>query len=64
MTKTLVKSAKLSVEDGDTDVAVRDVRRAVSMLDRAARKGIIHPNNAARRKSRLMARLNTLGEKA
>jgi small subunit ribosomal protein S20 len=30
------------------------------MLDRAARKGIIHPNNAARRKSRLMAKFNKL----
>jgi ribosomal protein S20 len=28
------------------------------MLDRTAGKGIIHPNNAARRKSRLMAKYN------
>ena len=31
---------------------------AISSLDRAAGKGILHPNNAARRKSRLMQRLN------
>ncbi|HAH00405.1 MAG TPA: 30S ribosomal protein S20, partial [Ktedonobacter sp.] len=31
---------------------------AVSELDRAAKKGVIHPNNAARRKSRLMKQLN------
>jgi small subunit ribosomal protein S20 len=31
---------------------------AVSALDRAAAKGVLHPNNAARRKSRLMKRLN------
>ena len=31
---------------------------AISSLDRAAKKGVIHPNNAARRKSRLMKRLN------
>src|SRR5918912_1834167 len=30
---------------------------AVSALDRAASKGVLHPNNAARRKSRLMKRL-------
>ena len=31
---------------------------AISSLDKAAEKGIIHPNNAARRKSRLMKKLN------
>ena len=38
-----------------------NVLRAIRELDRAARKGIIHPNNAARRKSRLMKRVNALG---
>jgi hypothetical protein len=34
------------------------VTAAISALDKAAEKGIIHPNNAARRKSRLMAKVN------
>src|SRR5919199_3349923 len=34
---------------------------AVSALDRAASKGVLHPNNAARRKSRLMKRLKAAG---
>ena len=34
------------------------VEAAISALDRAASKGIIHPNNAARRKSRLMTKVN------
>jgi small subunit ribosomal protein S20 len=34
------------------------VRQAISALDRAVTKGVLHRNNAARRKSRLMARLN------
>jgi small subunit ribosomal protein S20 len=34
------------------------VRLAAAALDKAAQKGIIHQNNAARRKSRLMQRLN------
>jgi small subunit ribosomal protein S20 len=34
------------------------VRKAISELDRAAKKGVIHKNNAARRKSRLMKQLN------
>jgi len=40
------------------EVAEEAVRAAVSELDRAAKKGVIHKNNAARRKSRLMKQLN------
>ncbi len=45
--------------DGDTAAALAE---AMSALDRAARVGAIHPNNAARRKSRLAVRLNALAE--
>jgi small subunit ribosomal protein S20 len=31
---------------------------AISSIDRAAKKGVIHPNKAARLKSRLMKRVN------
>ncbi|MBV9691030.1 MAG: 30S ribosomal protein S20 [Ktedonobacteraceae bacterium] len=41
-----------------TEAATEAVRVAASALDRAARKGVIHRNNAARRKSRLMKHLN------
>ena len=41
--------------DGDGPEAVT---AAISALDKAAEKGIIHPNNAARRKSRLMTKVN------
>jgi small subunit ribosomal protein S20 len=34
------------------------IREAISELDRAVSKGVLHRNNAARRKSRLMARLH------
>jgi small subunit ribosomal protein S20 len=40
------------------DESLAAVTEAISQLDRAASKGVIHPNNAARRKSRLMKRLN------
>jgi len=56
--RTLVKKAELTIRDGDMDAAQDAVVRAVSMLDRTAGKGIIHRNNAARRKSRLMAKYN------
>lgn len=49
---------------GDVDAAATAVANAVSMLDRSAVKGIIHPNNAARRKSRLMAKYNEMGQTA
>lgn len=56
--KTLVQHATniaLGREDGDGAAAVT---AAVSALDKAASKGILHPNNAARRKSRLLAKAN------
>ncbi|HEV2527885.1 MAG TPA: 30S ribosomal protein S20 [Thermomicrobiales bacterium] len=56
--RTLVKKAVLAVQNEDEETATSAVGRAVSMLDRTARKGIIHRNNAARRKSRLMAKYN------
>jgi small subunit ribosomal protein S20 len=56
--KTLVQQASdiaLGRSDGDGPGAVT---AAISALDKAAEKGILHPNNAARRKSRLMAKVN------
>jgi small subunit ribosomal protein S20 len=59
-TKTLVQQAA-SVAIGRTDGDEAEaVAAAVSALDKAAEKGIIHPNNAARRKSRLMAKVNAV----
>ncbi len=59
--RTSVKKAELAIRAGDQVVAQTAVSDAISMLDRVAGKGIIHKNNAARRKSRLMAKYNTLG---
>jgi small subunit ribosomal protein S20 len=56
-TRTFVKKARSSIAS-NLDGAQTDIIAAVSALDRAARKGVIHPNNAARRKSRLMKRYN------
>lgn len=56
--KTLVQNASeiaLGRSDGNGPEAVT---AAISALDKAAQKGIIHPNNAARRKQRLMAKVN------
>ncbi len=60
--KTQVKNALLTAEGGDAEATQKAVAAAASALDRAAKVGAIHPNNAARRKSRLMLRANaTLG---
>lgn len=57
--RTMVKKAELVIADGgDKDAANEAVTKAVSMLDRARSKNVIHRNNAARRKSRLMAKFN------
>jgi len=40
------------------EAAQNTVRAAISELDRAAKKGVLHKNNASRRKSRLMKQLN------
>lgn len=57
-TKTLVNKAEQLILSGQLKQAETEVVVAVSSLDEAASKGIIHPNNAARRKSRLMRKLN------
>jgi small subunit ribosomal protein S20 len=54
--RTQITKARLTIESGAD--AQEAVRAAVSELDRAAKKGVIHRNNAARRKSRLMKQLN------
>ena len=53
--RTRVKTAVKTVGTDENEEAVRI---AVKRLDMAAAKGIIHPNQAARRKSRLMKNVN------
>ena len=59
-TRTYVKKAQEIIATGDSEAAVESTNQAIKVLDKAATKGIIHRNNAARRKSRLMAKLNHL----
>lgn len=60
--KTYVSRAREAISGGaGEETILTSVQRATQELDRAAKKGIIHPNNAARRKSRLMKRLNAVG---
>ena len=56
--KTNITKAERLIFTGELDQAQKAVVIAISSLDKAAEKGILHPNNAARRKSRLMKKLN------
>lgn len=53
--KTFVKKAGLAIQTGDAEVSTV-LSQAISVIDRTAKRGIIHKNAAARRKSRLMKR--------
>jgi len=55
--KTFVKKAETSVVGAAAD-SVDAVKAAIVELDVAARKGVLHKNTAARKKSRLMKKLN------
>jgi len=61
--KSVAKTYVAQAEDLILNAQLEDASKAISMatkaLDKAAQKGVIHPNNAARRKSRLMKKYNT-----
>ncbi len=56
--RTQVKNANKLVAAGNATEAEQSVKEAISALDKAAQKGVIKKNHAARRKSRLMKKLN------
>jgi len=60
--RTSVKKAREVLETGKEKDANTAVAETISVLDRTAQKGVIHKNNAARRKSRLMKQLTKLGK--
>lgn len=53
-TRTMVTQVRRAATTGDVQTAESRLREAISALDKAAAKGVIHRNSAARRKSRLM----------
>ena len=55
--KTAVKKADATIDAKSDDMAAT-VKAAVKMIDQAASKGILHKNNAARKKSALVTRFN------
>jgi small subunit ribosomal protein S20 len=57
-TRTEVKDANKQLATGNTAESEKAVKEAIQALDKAAGKGVIKKNNAARRKARLMKKLN------
>ncbi|MBI2708677.1 MAG: 30S ribosomal protein S20 [Actinobacteria bacterium] len=57
--RTRTKTALRAAEDG-TEAAEQALRLAIKRIDKAASNGVIHKNQAARRKSRLMRRIGEL----
>lgn len=55
--RTYIKKVRALIEEGNLDEAEIVAQKAYSTLDKAARKNVIHPGNAARRKGRIMAAL-------
>jgi len=58
--RTEMKKARAAIADGNVEAAREATLTAVRTLDKAAGKGILHPNNAARHKSALMKALAEL----
>lgn len=58
--RTEIKKARSAMSRGYSEDSAEAVRNAVKWLDHAASKGVIHKNNASRRKARLMKRLAQL----
>ena len=62
--KTLSKKVEKAVMDKNIETATQALKEAISAIDKAAQKGIIHRNNAARRVSRLTRLVNMLSSQA
>jgi small subunit ribosomal protein S20 len=60
--RTFVARARVALQGTDAAAAKDATMQAISELDRAASKGVIHKNNASRRKGRLMKRLAELSK--
>lgn len=58
MMKSAVRRFEASLKDTNTDTAKESLQKAIRIIDKLASKGVIHKNNAARKKSKLTRKLN------
>jgi small subunit ribosomal protein S20 len=59
--RTFVKKVIKAIRSGDKEAAVEAFKTATPQIDRAANRGLIHANKAARHKSRLNAHIKAMG---
>lgn len=62
--KTHLRRLREAIAKGDAGEAAKMLSETVGQIDKAARKGVIHDNAAARHKSRLTRRVNAIGQAA
>ena len=58
--RTAIKAFEQAIAAGNVDEATTACREASKIVDRSAQKGVIHSNQASRRKSRMNARLKAM----
>jgi small subunit ribosomal protein S20 len=58
--RTAIKSVRKAIEAGDKNAAAETLRKATSVIDSIADKGVVHKNTAARNKSRLSAAIKSM----
>lgn len=58
--KTKIKSLRSAIAKGDASAVKGALAETISEIDKAAKKGVIHDNAAARYKSRLSRRVNAV----
>lgn len=60
MVRTQIKKVRLAISANDVELAKTEYTKVVSLLDKAAQRGVFHPNKAARHKSALARDINAL----
>jgi small subunit ribosomal protein S20 len=58
--KTSIRQFRTAADSGDREAAATALQTASRQLDKAASKGVIHPNQAANKKSAMSLRANSL----
>ncbi|MCX7925608.1 MAG: 30S ribosomal protein S20 [Fimbriimonadales bacterium] len=56
--KTYIRRTKELAEKGEVEASIASLRRAISLIDKAVKRGVLHKNTGSRKKSRLMIALN------
>ena len=57
--KTAIKKVEAAVTAADKDAAAKELLNATSIIDKAAKKGVLHKNNASRKVARLAKMVNS-----